>query len=69
VIPIADFAMPALFLPMLAVAILRLHDTDRSGWYYLLGLIPLAGSIILIVLMCQDSSRGHNQYGPSLKYV
>ena len=57
-----------LFLPSLAVAVRRLHDTNRSGWfYYLISLIPLVGVIILIVFMCQDSARGPNRYGPSPK--
>lgn len=55
-------------LPSLAVTIRRLHDTDRSGWWILIGLIPLIGAIVLIVFACQDSQPGGNQYGPSPKY-
>ncbi len=58
----------ALFLPGLAVAVRRLHDTTRSGWWILLGLIPVVGAIILIVFYVQDS-HGDNQYGPSPKAV
>jgi uncharacterized membrane protein YhaH (DUF805 family) len=58
----------ALFLPGLAVAVRRLHDTSRSGWWVLLGLIPVIGAIILIVFYVQDS-HGDNQYGPSPKAV
>lgn len=58
----------ALFLPGLAVAVRRLHDTSRSGWWILLGLIPVIGAIILIVFYVQDS-HGDNQYGPSPKAV
>ena len=58
----------ALFLPGLAVAIRRLHDTSRSGWWVLIGLIPVIGAIILIVFYVQDS-HGDNQYGPSPKAV
>ena len=54
----------ALFLPSLAVAIRRLHDTNRSGWWILIGLIPLVGFIILIVWFCTDSAPGDNNYGP-----
>jgi uncharacterized membrane protein YhaH (DUF805 family) len=57
----------ALFLPSLAVAVRRLHDTNRSGWWYLISFIPLVGGIILIVFFCQDSAGGPNQYGPSPK--
>ncbi len=55
------------FLPGLAVAVRRLHDTDRSGWWYLIGLIPLIGTIILIVFWAQDSTPGMNMYGPNPK--
>jgi uncharacterized membrane protein YhaH (DUF805 family) len=53
----------ALFLPTLAVAVRRLHDTDRSGWMLLLALIPLVGSIILIVFLCQRGTDGPNRFG------
>ncbi len=56
----------ALFLPGLAVAIRRLHDTDRSGWFVLLALLPIIGGIILIVFFLQDSKPA-NTYGPSPK--
>ncbi len=58
----------ALFLPSLAVAIRRLHDTSRSGWWVLIGLIPIVGWIVLIVFYVQDS-HPDNQYGPSPKYA
>jgi uncharacterized membrane protein YhaH (DUF805 family) len=54
----------ALLLPSIAVTIRRLHDTSRSGWWILLGFIPIVGAIILIVFYCLDSS-GDNEYGPS----
>jgi len=55
-----------LFLPGLAVAIRRLHDTNRSGWWYLLVFVPF-GAIALIVFCCQDSAPVVNAYGPSPK--
>jgi len=58
----------ALLLPSLAVAVRRLHDTGRSGWYYFLVLIPVVGGIILLVFFCQDSV-GDNEYGPNPKAV
>ena len=58
----------AIVLPSLAVAVRRLHDTSRSGWWLLIGLIPVIGTIILIVFWVQDS-HGDNQYGPSPKAV
>jgi uncharacterized membrane protein YhaH (DUF805 family) len=57
----------ALILPSLAVTARRLHDTGRSGWWILIGIIPLIGAIILIVFACQDSD-GVNQYGPNPKF-
>ena len=58
----------ALFLPSLAVAIRRLHDTTRSGWWVLLALIPVIGTIVLIIFYVQDS-HPDNKYGPSPKAV
>jgi uncharacterized membrane protein YhaH (DUF805 family) len=58
----------ALLLPSLAVSVRRLHDTDRSGWWLLIGLIPLVGLIVLLVFFCQDSNQGVNHYGDSPKY-
>ena len=45
----------ALLLPTLAVAIRRLHDTSRTGWWILIGLIPIVGWIILLIWYCTDS--------------
>jgi len=52
-----------LFLPTLAVAVRRLHDTDRGGWWILLGLIPLVGWIILLVWYCSKGTDGPNRFG------
>lgn len=56
----------ATFLPNLAVTVRRLHDTSRSGWWVLIGLIPIVGAIVLIIFAVQDS-HGDNAYGPSPK--
>ncbi|MEK3884626.1 DUF805 domain-containing protein [Paenibacillus sp. PL2-23] len=56
----------AIFLPSLAVLVRRLHDTGRSGWWVLIGLIPLVGFIILLVFACMEG-EGDNQYGPDPK--
>lgn len=53
----------ALLLPNIMVGIRRLHDLDRSGWFLLLGLIPIVGWIILIVWFVQQGKPGPNQYG------
>lgn len=57
----------ALLIPGLAVGIRRLHDTGKSGWWLLIGLVPFVGFIILIVFMVQDSEADRNQYGPNPK--
>ncbi|MEU8580648.1 DUF805 domain-containing protein [Streptomyces abikoensis] len=59
----------AVLLPSLAVTVRRLHDTDRSGWWVLIGLIPLVGLIVLLVFTCLDSQPQPNKYGPSPKHV
>lgn len=53
----------ASLIPGIAICIRRLHDIDKSGWFYLLGLIPVVGSIILIVLFCKAGNPEANQYG------
>jgi uncharacterized membrane protein YhaH (DUF805 family) len=53
----------ATLIPNLAVSIRRLHDTNRSGWWILIGLIPFIGGIAIIVLMVLEGTAGHNQYG------
>jgi uncharacterized membrane protein YhaH (DUF805 family) len=55
-----------LFLPGLSVGIRRLHDTDRSGWWILIGVIPIIGAIVLIVFFVQKSDPGDNSYGPPM---
>lgn len=65
--PVVGVAGLALFLPGLAVTVRRLHDTDRSGWWILLGLVPLIGIIVLIVWYCTEGTRGPNRFGPDPK--
>jgi uncharacterized membrane protein YhaH (DUF805 family) len=57
-------ALIGYFLPLLAAAVRRLHDTGRSGWWYLIGLVPFVGFIILIVLLAGEGQPVPNQYGP-----
>lgn len=58
----------ALLLPSLGVAVRRLHDTGRSGWWLLIGLVPVAGWVVLLIFFLQDG-QGENQYGPSPKAI
>jgi len=53
----------AVLVPYLAVAVRRLHDTDKSGWWLLIGLVPCVGIIVLIVFFATEGTRGPNRYG------
>jgi len=57
----------AMILPSLSVAVRRLHDTGRSGWWLLIVLVPIIGAIVLLVFFCQNSEAGDNQHGPNPK--
>lgn len=61
---IAAVAVLVLLLPSIAVGVRRLHDVDRSGWSMLIGLIPLAGLLVLI-WMCRAGDSGSNRFGPA----
>jgi len=73
-LPIIALGLYLLFtiIPGIAVAIRRLHDTGKSGWWYLLGVIPIVsyiGGIVLLVFYCMDSDVGRNEYGPNPKNI
>ncbi|MBA3668448.1 MAG: DUF805 domain-containing protein [Sphingomonas sp.] len=53
----------ALLIPSLAVGVRRLHDTDRSGWWFLIILIPLIGAIVLLVFFVSGGTKGSNRFG------
>lgn len=53
----------AFLLPGIAVAVRRLHDTERSGWWMLLIFIPLVGAIVLVVWFCMRGTVGPNRFG------
>ncbi|MDR3345719.1 MAG: DUF805 domain-containing protein [Campylobacteraceae bacterium] len=57
----------AIFLPNLGLAVRRMHDIDKSGWWVLVALIPFVGWIWLIILAATDSTRGENQFGANPK--
>ncbi|HHQ4673417.1 DUF805 domain-containing protein [Aeromonas veronii] len=57
----------AVLLPSLAVAARRLHDTDRSAWWLLLGLIPIIGTLVLIYFMVCNGQQGPNRFGDDPK--
>ncbi len=53
----------ALFIPNLAVMVRRLHDQDRSAWFFLVALVPLIGGIAFLILMCLPGTDGPNRFG------
>jgi uncharacterized membrane protein YhaH (DUF805 family) len=54
-------------VPALAVLVRRLHDIGRSGWWALIGFVPIVGAIVVLVFTVSDSALGENKYGPSPK--
>tara|TARA_R110001583_G_scaffold18738_8_gene74243 strand:+ start:217 stop:588 length:372 start_codon:yes stop_codon:yes gene_type:complete len=59
----------ALLLPGIAIAVRRLHDTGRSGWWLLIGFIPLVGPIVLLVFFVQGSTQEENKFDESSKAI
>ena len=57
----------AVFLPSLGVLVRRLHDVGKSGWFFLIILIPLIGAIWLLILLFRDGEQGENKWGPNPK--
>jgi uncharacterized membrane protein YhaH (DUF805 family) len=57
----------AVLIPSLAVTVRRLHDIDRTGWWIFINLIPLIGTIVLLVFAVTDGTPGSNRYGPNPK--
>jgi uncharacterized membrane protein YhaH (DUF805 family) len=62
--PLGLFLLASL-MPSLAVAFRRLHDTDRSAWWVLIGLIPFIGGIVLLIFYVLPSTPGPNRFGPA----
>lgn len=59
----------AVLIPSLAVAVRRLHDTGKTGWWILIAAIPLVGAIILIVFLASEGDQNPNAYGQNPKQV
>lgn len=57
----------AFLIPNISVTVRRFHDQNRSGWWFLLNFIPYIGSIIVLVFMCLEGTRGPNRFGPDPK--
>ena len=61
---ITTIATILLFLPGLGVHIRRLHDVGKSGWWVLLQIVPLIGTLVLLYFLVKPSEKGTNKYGP-----
>jgi uncharacterized membrane protein YhaH (DUF805 family) len=57
----------AVLIPTLSLWVRRLHDIDRTGWWILINLIPLIGTIVLLVFALMPGTPGSNRYGPDPK--
>lgn len=57
----------ASIIPTLAVAARRMHDINKSGWYYFIQLIPFIGGIWYLFLLFTEGDNGANNYGPDPK--
>ena len=57
----------AVLIPGIAVAVRRMHDVGKSGWILLVALIPIIGSIYIVILAVTDGDAGDNKYGPNPK--
>ena len=53
----------AILIPGTAVSVRRLHDTGHTGWWFLIGFVPILGTLVFLLFMIQDSTPGPNQYG------
>lgn len=60
-------AFLAILVPLIALCVRRLHDTNKSGWFILASLIPLVGGLYLLYLYVTEGDKGANQYGEDPK--
>ena len=65
--PLSMIYTLGVIVPGFAVAVRRLHDTDHSGWYLLISLIPIVGTILLLIALFKEGSAAQNTYGPNPK--
>jgi uncharacterized membrane protein YhaH (DUF805 family) len=56
-------------LPAVAVTVRRLHDTDHSGWWSLIGFVPFVGTVVMLIFLCTESEPGENRFGPCPKRI
>ena len=65
--PLTVLFFLGVFVPSLAVQVRRFHDQDKSGWFVLLGLIPILGGLAVLIFMCLEGTRGSNRFGEDPK--
>jgi len=72
--PLVSVVMIAMFvwaiatiIPSLAVTFRRLHDTDHSAWWILIGLVPIIGGLVLLYFYLIEGTHGPNRFGPDPK--
>ncbi len=65
--PLTTLVLLGTLVPSIAVAIRRLHDTDRSGWWLLIALVPFVGALVLLYFYVSDGTSGPNRFGPDPK--
>jgi len=57
------------FIPGLSIVVRRLHDVGKSGWFYLIILIPIIGFIWILILLCSDGVKEENKWGTNPKLI
>ena len=57
----------AIIIPSIAVSVRRLHDIDRTGWWVLISLVPVIGTLVLLVFAVLAGTPGQNRFGPNPK--
>jgi uncharacterized membrane protein YhaH (DUF805 family) len=66
-LPFLYIDIAATTIPSLSSLIRRLHDTNRSGWWVLISMLPVVGPFILFAITVTDSDPGENRFGPNPK--
>ena len=65
--PLTALFFLGILVPSIAVQVRRFHDQDKSGWFVLIGLIPILGGLVVLVFMFLEGTRGPNRFGPDPK--
>ncbi len=65
--PLSMLLILGIIIPSIAVQVRRFHDQDKSGWFVLIGFIPLVGGLAVLVFMCLEGTNGPNRFGPDPK--